>query len=277
MGVSVTQIPFKFNSSRDGWTYVSIGQLDRGPRNMLTQPKVLLRRILHMCGIDMHRYVPAHDVWYRRLRILEENRISLALDVGAHFGEFGLGLRTSGYRGRLVSFEPIAESFLKLRENAASDDKWDCYQVALGEADGSAEMHVAGISQSSSILPMLDRHVIAAPESAYVRSELITVTSLDHLRPELTGCDDEIYLKMDVQGYEMQVLRGAANTMSQVRVVETEMSLVPLYGGQVLIREMIDYLTSAGFDLVSCEREFVDPRSAHVLQVDGIFVRRCGT
>jgi hypothetical protein len=85
--------------------------------------------------------------------------------------------------------------------------------------------------------------------------------------------NDRLWIKLDVQGYEHTVLDGAMQAIAQTRVVESELSLVPLYEGQHLYRDIIDQLESLGFGLVSIERGFTDPNTGHVLQVDGIFVR----
>jgi hypothetical protein len=85
--------------------------------------------------------------------------------------------------------------------------------------------------------------------------------------------DDRLWIKLDVQGYEQTVLDGAMQAIARTRVVESELSLIPLYEGQHLYREIIDQLEMLGFGLVSIERGFTDPTTGHVLQVDGIFVR----
>ena len=135
-------------------------------------------------------------------------------------------------------------------------------------------IHVAGNSTSSSLLPMLQRHVDAAPQSAPVATEPVPVYRLDDIdHPQLKSAK-RVLLKIDTQGYEMPVLRGASKTLERCAGLQVEMSIVPLYAGQALYRELIDYLDGVGFDLWGLLPGFVDPSSGRLLQMDGLFFRR---
>ncbi|CAJ1003482.1 MULTISPECIES: FkbM family methyltransferase [Brevibacillus] len=209
-----------------------------------------------------------------RSQLIAHKRIALVLDVGANTGQFASKLRQQGYRGRIVSFEPLSKEFAQLQQLASSDPHWDCKQVALGSTEGQAIINIAGNSYSSSLLPMLDRHVIGAPDSRYVGRETIVITRLDTLLPSLIHAHERVYLKLDVQGYELEVLKGAQRTLPHVDILEMELSLVPLYQHQLLYPAMIDYVDRLGFDLLYLERDFADYTTGEVLQVNGIFVRR---
>ncbi len=234
----------------------------------------MVRSVLHRAGLELGRFRPEHVLYARRAEVLRERRIDVVFDVGANAGQFAAGVRADGYKGRIVSFEPLADAFEELSRKAADDSAWDCRRVALGERDGEAELNRAANSQSSSLLPMHERHAAAAPGSAYVGSERVTVAGLDSLREELFRPGDRVYLKLDVQGYELPVLRGASETLAQVEAVECELSLAPLYEGQALFPEVLEHLEAAGFDLVLLERVFNDARTGRLLQLDGLFLRR---
>jgi len=237
------------------------------------------RSILRRLGFDIVRFPrdapPQAPADRRRLEAIRRNSINAVIDVGASIGEFGAKLRASGYRGRIVSFEPLSGSFAELRRRAEDDSMWTVVHAAIGERDGEATINVSGASVSSSLLAMNQAHVDAMPVSRYVGTETIPLKRLDSALPHaLPAADGSRYaLKLDVQGYERAVLDGAADTLTRTYVLEIELSLAPLYEGSPLYTEMIARLDALGFRLVSWEDVFIDPETRYVLQADGLFVR----
>lgn len=234
-------------------------------------PRTLVRNL----GYDVVRYSEAlTSANARRLRALKDNRVDVVLDVGASEGHFGKKLRQSGYRGKIVSFEPLADSYQKLLAVSRQDGAWQAVHTAIGDHDGEALINVSGRSTSSSLLPMVPSHVAAAPDSRYVGDERVSVKRLDTVVKNLIGPKDHLYLKIDVQGYEATVLAGATETLKATQVLEVEVSMVPLYEGSILYAEMIRMLDGLGFHLISWEDVLNDPRTGYVLQSDCIFARR---
>jgi FkbM family methyltransferase len=234
----------------------------------------VVRAQLRRIGVDVVRYDADHFAGPRRLQLLKERGIDLVLDVGANEGQYAEALRRNGYDGRIVSFEPLASAYSDLEHRASAVPRWETRNFALGDTPGTALLHVAGNSWSSSLLPMTARQVESAPESVYVAEQEIEVRTLDGVADELFGPRDRLWLKIDTQGYEFPVLSGAEQTLDRVEVVETELSLVELYEGQVLLGEAISYLTARGFGIWFVEPVFRDPASGELLQVDTIFARR---
>lgn len=224
-------------------------------------------------GLDIHRYLPSLDVDARRLRFFRENRVGVVIDGGANTGQWARWIRSNGYGGLIISFEPLAGTFAALKVGAAGDPLWRCVQAALGDTNSEARMNVAGNSVSSSLLPMEPAHLAAAPESAFVRTEAVRVVRLDTVVPKMVPAGVSLALKLDLQGYEAAALAGAEGILSKVRLVECELSILPLYHGQPLYLEMIDLLDGLGFSLASLSEELTDPATGHVMQVDAIFVR----
>ena len=211
-----------------------------------------------------------------RLRLLiSQLHINLVLDVGANTGQFALQCRAAGYRGKILSFEPSASAHAALLRSAASDPLWSVAdRMALGAVNGETEINIALNSYSSSILPMLDAHLSAAPNSAYLQKEKVRLRRLDDILEDLLVTTSRtIFLKLDVQGYESHVLAGATQILANTAALQLEMSLLPLYDGETLMPKMHANLAAQGFDLWDLEPSFRDPATGRLLQVDGIFIR----
>jgi FkbM family methyltransferase len=233
-----------------------------------------VQRILRRRGLEVAPYLPGTGEAARRAKLLKSRGVDVLLDVGANVGQYVIETRAAGYAGRVVSFEPLSGAFAQLSEAAAQDALWEVRNHALGAADESAEINVSGNTFSSSLLAMEERHQRSAPESAYVATEQIAVHRLDSIWDEVVGDAESVYLKLDVQGFESQVLRGATSSMSAIAVIQAELSFVPLYQDAPLYRELIDMLDGMGFGLAGVEPGFEDPETGEMLQADGVFVRR---
>src|SRR5438105_8161614 len=177
-------------------------------RSILVRVKAAARSVLRRLGIDVVRYAPRNYPHLRRPIVLDAEGIDVVRDVGANDGSWARELRAGGYSGRIVSFEPLAQSFAALDRTA----DWEVHRLALGDRSGRTRLHVAANRQSSSLLPMADRHVRAAPESAVVGTEEVEVARLDDLGVVQSG--DRVYLKLDVQGAELDMHGGAAQTLA---------------------------------------------------------------
>lgn len=239
----------------------------------------MMGRIVRVARPSLRRFDVQLSRWsrsyeYQRARYLRDLGLTVLVDVGANEGQYGAELRADGYQGRLLSIEPQEGAFRRLACRAARDPRWDCLQCGLGAEDGTATLGVAANSVSSSLLPILDSHVEAEAQSRYESAETIVLRTLDSLLGEWRERGmPPIGLKLDVQGFEAEVLRGAQSTLSEVAFLELELSLVPLYEGQVLSDRIIGHLADMGFSLANLRTGFSDPRTGRVLQFDGIFLR----
>lgn len=179
-----------------------------------------------------------------------------------------------GYRETIVSFEPLADAHRKLLARSQGDSKWHvATRAAIGAGRGTVELNVAGNSVSSSVLPMLEAHSKAAPDSVYSAKEPVALMPLDEAAIPFVKNSNNILLKIDTQGYEWQVLDGAADLMTRSRAVLIELSLLPLYEGQRLWMDYINRLETAGLTLWALEPAFVDSQSGRTMQLDGLFIR----
>lgn len=218
-------------------------------------------------GFEIRRHPAA-----RRQKMFLRHGVDLVLDVGAADGGHARQLRQFGYTGRIVSFEPLSEPFAALAEQADRDPLWTARNHALGDEAGEAVINVASNSTSSSLLPMLPAHRDAEPRVGYVGTETIRVERLDDVAGELVRPGDGVFLKLDTQGFERQVLAGGPEVLAGCVGLQLEMSFVPLYEGGMLVDEAIATAYSAGFHLTVIEQGWASP-TGQMLQADGIFFR----
>ena len=166
-------------------------------------------------------------------------------------------LRHYGFEGKILSFEPILAVHEKLLKNSNKDNKWEVYKpVALGNQNIDNFINISKNSVSSSILDISDEHVENAPDSIFVEKQSIQERKLDDIFPELNVKEKNLFLKIDTQGYEFKVIKGAEKILKEFKGILVEVSLSQLYEGQKNWLDIIDLIKSKGFSLWSIVRGF---------------------
>lgn len=207
------------------------------------------------------------------VRQLKANEIDLVLDVGANNGQYARGLIRNGYQGRIVSFEPLPCALKKLNLNRFAFPRWEVAPLALGDEDKTTRFNVSGNTQSSSVLPMLPRHVAANPSTAYVESIEVQMNRLDSVIDQYCDASERVFLKLDVQGFEHQVLAGAKAALSRIAGLKMELSFQPLYENALNWIDSIQACEELGYCMHWIEPGFIDPASGEMLQGDATFFR----
>ena len=240
--------------------------------------KRLIRKTLRTAGWELTRFRPESSEWARSVRMLCTHGINTVLDVGANIGQYAMNLRDAGFKGRIISFEPVSEAHSLLCRAARNDAHWTVAErMAISDRDGQTEIHVAGNLASSSLLPMLDSHRTAAPASRFVATQTVPMARLDTVADRFLKNGECLFIKIDVQGFESKILDGAPLILKRGIGLQLELSLVPLYQGETLFQPMLERLDKLGFELWSLIPGFVDKGTGRLLQVDGVFFRRNGT
>lgn len=230
-----------------------------------------INSLIKPLGIEL-RKINSSDIT-RRMKLFECFKINKVFDVGANVGNYSLELRKFGFNGQIVAFEPLTQPFDKLSFVSSKDKKWDILKIALGDKDETAIINIAGNLDSSSLLNMLPSHLKSAPQTKYIGKEKIIIKKLDSIFDKYYHNLDNIYMKIDTQGFEKKVLEGSRLSLKKIVGLQIEMSLIPLYEDSPLYLEMINYLSNIGFQLFSLENGFSDPNTGQLLQVDGVFFR----
>lgn len=238
--------------------------------------KDILKKVIRKLGIDIIKFTPEKSEVARIQYLFSHHEIDLILDVGANTGQYVKFVRNLGYSGEIVSFEPLSTAYSKLDSSSRKDPLWKVApRTAIGNLDGEIEINISANSASSSLLKMLDLHLNAAPQSVYVGSEVVKVSKLDTIAQTYIENDvNSVFLKIDVQGFEIQVLEGASQILPKVKGIQMELSLAPLYEGQLLLNEMLKRMDQLGYELYAIIPGFTDRKTGRLLQVDGIFFRK---
>jgi FkbM family methyltransferase len=209
-----------------------------------------------------------------RLLLLKarEMGVGTILDVGANTGQFAQEVFGAGWDGTIVSFEPIGEPHARLAENARSRPAWIVPPpVAIGASEAVTQINVSENIVSSSLLPVGAASTEVLGETQYVRTETIRVRRLDDAADP--AWPSPYAIKADTQGFELEVMKGAPETLRRTRVLMLEMSLARLYEGGARLGELYGFVEDAGFRCIALTEGFADYDRNEVLQVDGIFVR----
>lgn len=229
------------------------------------------RRLLRRYGFDVVRDYGGPTA--RRMLFVARYNINLLFDVGANVGQYAIMMRQMGYAREIVSFEPLAEAFAELKAKAARDAHWQVIHSALGETAGTEKINVSSLNSFSSFLEITPMIAEVNRDSSVVAQQTIQIQRLDAIFDQYYRPGDSVLVKIDTQGFEPQVILGAQGVLEQICGFQLEMSLVPLYKGEMLLPEMVQFMRARGYTLVSIEPGYIDPRTGQMLQVDGLFMR----
>jgi len=235
---------------------------------MLKVFKKSVKTIFRACGLDVRRtwkFLPYS--WLRKCNI------GTVLDVGANIGQFALQIHALVPEAKIYSFEPLADCYVALRNNMRCVANFESFNVALGNENGKCGIYRNACSHSSSLLPMQNLHKQAFPQTAQAELEEIEICRLDDMAHKLE-LNDNVLIKIDVQGFEDQVIMGGQSVIECAQVLIVETSFEPLYQGQVLFDSIYSMLTAKGFEMRGCEEPLRNPEDTRILQCDTIFVRK---
>jgi FkbM family methyltransferase len=200
--------------------------------------------------------------------------VNCVIDVGAHEGEYAKRLRDGGYGGRIVSFEPVPRAFAALERDAAGDPDWSVHPLALGREDGTTTMNVVPGTLSSLREPTefgARRYKrLRDPESVDVEVRRLDGTldellhGLEHPRP---------YLKLDTQGFDLDVFTGAGERIGEFAGMQSELPLMQIYEGMPRLPEALGIYEAAGFEVAAMYPVSRQGKTGRVLEFDCVMVR----
>lgn len=225
-----------------------------------------IKKILRRFGVDLVKY---HSFWEDLAPSLG---INIILDIGANEGFFSADMRKRFPNAQIYAFEPLHDCFKTLNSKMAGDLKFKSLNVALGEAKGETVIHRSSSHPSSSLLPMSPLHKKLYPGSAEHTEEKIHIERLDDLMQN-ESLEKTTLVKIDVQGFEASVIRGAQETLKRSQVVIVENSFVTLYEGQALFAEIHNLLHELGFLYSGRLETHYDKKTKAPIYEDSIFIK----
>lgn len=241
---------------------------------LIAQAKSALRRRDYLLTA---RWELANVVFAEHLcSVFSAYGVQLVVDVGGNLGQYTEFLRKSvGFRGTVITFEPASKYAEALRSKAKDDGRWSIVQCALGRDNGVAQLNITRSPGLNSLRsPKKDAlNGNYWTEGDVVGVEDVPVRRLDDVLRE-QGVDvaaTPTYLKVDTQGYDLEVLAGASGSLPAVRALQTEASLIPIYEGMPSYVDTLQYLTGQNFSVSGLFPVFHDP-SLRLLEFDCVAV-----
>ncbi len=199
--------------------------------------------------------------------------IKTVLDIGSNVGRFAITARKLFPDAHIYAFEPLADCLAKARALMHGDPKFTPICLALGLEPGEATFHRNAASPSSSLLKVTQAHTAAFPGTDQTRELRVTVDTLDRIARTLT-LDEPMIVKIDVQGFESQVLKGGEATIRRASVLLVETSFEVLYDGQTLFDGIHGLLEGWGFEFKGNLDQAYSPEDGRLLQADSLFVKQ---
>ncbi len=240
--------------------------------------KKLIRDLLNKCGFDIVRTKNQHDNFSNHLaNVLAAENIECVIDVGANSGQYGKFLRDIGYKGYIVSFEPVSAVFKVLKEKCDQDDKWSCYDFALGDKSEEKIINVYKSTVFSSFLEANDYSKKIWTSLEDVSPENVKVCRLDDIYDDVIGklgCNNHM-LKLDTQGYDKFAFDGARDCLKNISVLQSELSLISVYDGMLDVYDILKEYHHAGF-YISGMYPINRDESLAVIEYDCVMVKRNG-
>ncbi|MBE3000816.1 FkbM family methyltransferase [Nocardiopsis sp. HNM0947] len=221
-----------------------------------------------------HKAVMNHLAAEHVASLLYHYRADCVLDVGANTGQYAKQLRRYGYRGRIVSFEPVPEITEKLRRASANDPDWHVYPYALGREDRTDTINVVYGSMSSMLGPS-EFGTTRYKRFKRSRGQEIEVRRLDGLLDKvLDGLDDpRPYLKLDTQGFDLEAYAGGGDRVREFVGLQSEVALMQIYEGMPRMAEAVATFEADGFEITGMYPVTREETTGRVLEFDCVMAR----
>jgi FkbM family methyltransferase len=211
--------------------------------------EALRRQMRQRLKLDIISASNTTTLRHQLAQVLRAYRIDTVLDVGANEGQFASQVRELGFGGTIHSFEPVRQTFGLLQQKASGDVGWHCHHLALGRKPGRLTMNLSEFSSFNSMLPPNDFGAGRFHDQKVVGQEEVEVSTLDAFVAQHVPLGARIFLKMDTQGFDLEVFAGGERSLDRVYVLLSELSLMPIYAGMPRYTEALATYEAKGFSV----------------------------
>jgi len=234
----------------------------------MSMMKRTLAYLAGQCGYEIRRMQPQQAE-----SVLSKVDFATILDVGANTGQFSLAVLSLHPEATVHAFEPIPECFAALQNRFQGNSRFHAYCLAISDSNSVADFEVNESRASSSLLPLDETHKQMYPGARKTKKIQVNVMTLDSWA-EGRVLSRPILLKLDVQGNEFKVLRGASTVLPRVDYVLSEINLGAMYRGQASFQEIHDLLHRSGLEFIDFFPEKRAPDTLRCLFGDVLFARK---
>lgn len=229
--------------------------------------KVTQARQLGKMGVHYSRFSVYNKKW------LLNSNIRTVIDIGASVGEFTAIYAELFPDAQIYAFEPLPDCFEELKLIANNYERIEPYNIALGNKEGRLKFHRSSWVPASSFREMTDLHKKNYPHSAGSETVEVDVKTLDKVF-ENVHLDENILIKMDVQGFEDEVIKGGIETIKKAKVLVIECSLQTTYIGEPMFHGVYSLMHPLGFEYRGSIKQSVRKDDESFLQADCVFIRK---
>lgn len=229
-----------------------------------------IRSIIQTSGFDVIRYHPRKHP----LNFASQYKIQTVIDVGANVGDFIASMRILLPTAQIIAIEPQPEYAQHIKNRFFDDKNLRILECAVGDKNEQQTFIVNEYSPSSSLLPLAKMHEEAFPHAREKTKITVAARTLDHIMEEQKKIIHEpVFLKLDIQGYELQALVGATTLLSCTHIALIESSFVELYRGQALFEDIRATMEHSGLYYAGSTTTKYHPETRLPLFEDAIFIR----
>ena len=234
----------------------------------LSQHPVQAPKLLYYAsrGVHLGEVLRLNKPWLRKYNV------RTVIDVGANTGQFSSAISCVFPGAHIYAFEPLEHCYHTLVKRMSGKKNVEARCLALGDRTGRVSFYCNEFTKSSSLLEMKQAHKEAFPWAVQADKLTVDIDNLDNARSRMK-IERPVLLKLDVQGSELFVLRGATEILPEIDIIIIEMSFQQLYDNQPLFDEIYTFLKQRGLSYHGNIGSLESPKDGSVLQEDGLFLR----